>query len=121
MPVQRNHHNTEHSYFFEVIDDLRRTVSQYGVSAQLQLGANVNTCARVGVEQTAGGVQNRGRGETLFAVTARRMIVLCTNRRLGEPRYLQYAGEHAFCGKIASGGLRALYMSLTSRTYHVNC
>ena len=38
---------------------------------------------RVGTEQTAGGVQNRGRGETLFAITARRMIVLCTNRRLG--------------------------------------
>ena len=50
--VQREQPNTEHSHFFEMIDDLRRIVNQYALSQNLLLSANVSTVCRVAADST---------------------------------------------------------------------
>lgn len=119
MNVKRARGNTDHSYFFEIIDDLRQILTQHGLVNRLQLGMEVTRVFALGVgAQTAHGRPDHQLGwfsasgmcgrhpgalAKTFNIPSRRSIVLCTNRRLGVPRQLNYDGEELFEGVTRRG------------------
>jgi cation diffusion facilitator CzcD-associated flavoprotein CzcO len=104
---RREQPNTNHSYFCEIIDDLRRLIEEHDLAGRTWLNANVSRVFRAGggawqaVGESCGAASSLGR----FTVSAAAdgMLLLCTNRRLGAPRELKYDGEASFEGRVIRG------------------
>ena len=109
--MSRERPNTDHSFFHEIIDDIRRLVVEYELEAQLHLRANVTVVRRARDDDArdgavcVGGWRSRGADTSpeRFALTAHRLALLCTNRRLGPPRQLTFEGERSFGGPVVRG------------------
>ena len=109
--MSREHPNTDHSYFHEIIDDIRRLVVEYELEAQLHLRTSVTVVRRARDDDDrdgaicVGGWRCRGADTPpeRFALTAHRLALLCTNRRLGLPRQLAFEGESSFTGLVVRG------------------
>jgi 3-oxoacyl-(acyl-carrier-protein) synthase len=98
--------NTDHSYYFEMLDDIRRIVIENRLAKRLQLGAMITAAGRDvgGVLFAAGAQQHHSRSPAArFELHATRHILLATNRRLGAPRLLEYEGKDAFRGLVRRG------------------
>ena len=108
IPVHREHANTNHSFFYEIIDDIRRLTLEFRLNEGLHLRATV-TCVghfkqRNGV-LCACGTQLCDPSPTPhgFQLAAKDLMVLCTNRRLGLPRQIVFPGEDSFAGLFLRG------------------
>ena len=109
--MSRERPNTDHSFFHEIIDDIRRLVVEYELEAQLHLRASVTVVRRARDDDArdgavcVGGWRSRGADTSpeRFALTAHRLALLCTNRRLGPPRQLTFEGERSFGGPVVRG------------------
>lgn len=107
MRVHRTHPNTDHSYFFQIIDDMRMLITQANLARSLHLRATVRgvSVSRSGQGLwIAQGNQSIGKTSKRFQLEALEMTILCTNRRLGRPRQLFYENEQeGFRGKVIRG------------------
>ena len=107
MRVERTSSNADHSYFHEIIDDIRRLAAQLPQEF-LALGAAVHAVFRhpsIG-NLCAHGFQKIDASSAApaeFLTVASAMLLLCTNRRLGPPRRVNYQGETNFGGIIKRG------------------
>ena len=72
--MSREHPNTDHSYFHEIIDDIRRLVVEYELEAQLHLRASVTVVRRARDDDARDGavsaLRSRRTGSHCFAPTA---------------------------------------------------
>jgi cation diffusion facilitator CzcD-associated flavoprotein CzcO len=108
MRVRRPQLNTDHSFLFEIIDDVRLIIQQYQLAPRIQLGWTVNGvcfqkpnerwCANCSQDpdihsSTSVGTMNVTAGQ----------LLLCINRRLGAPRCVEYEGEGDFEGLVMRG------------------
>ena len=97
---QRSSINTNHSYCHEILTDCARAFEQFSLGLLTYLGVTV-----VGITQArttpwrVGCYCNDHRWAELTCT----WLVLCTNRRLGEPRALSIPGQESFGGQIRGG------------------
>jgi hypothetical protein len=100
--VSREQHNTNHTHHYQVLEDILRAVQQHGLASRLHTLTEVRSNHRLadGRWLLAGCQQTASR---TFEVNCQ-VSVLCTNRRLGNPRQLFYPGERdRFRGQVARG------------------
>ena len=93
--------NTNHSYCHEILLDCARALEQFPLGEVTYLGVKVFGIAPAdpGPLLQLGCLWN---GRACNAITCT-WTVLCTNRRLGAPRFLPIAGEESFGGQIRRG------------------
>lgn len=108
MRVRRTQPNTDHSYFHEILDDIRHIIEQNDMAPCIHMN---HVATAVHHSRRAGEDWNVRASRALHVRNAigpstnveAKMAVLCTNRRLGAPRYLSYEGEGHFSGIIRRG------------------
>ena len=97
---------TNHTHFYEIIDDMSRLVGHLGaerfhIHTAVRSVHPVSSAAHGPVHWVVAGAHVRLHHQD-FQCCAR-VVALCTNRRLGAPRTLVLAGEGAFEGSIMRG------------------
>ena len=97
--VDRRQRNTNHSHYFEILQDILRLVQQKDLSHHLHIQSEVKSVVRQGDYWLAAGSQVAVQQFECQCDA----IALCINRRLGRPREITYSGEDAFRGQVARG------------------
>ena len=100
LGIGRQATNSNHSFAFEILDDCREAIVQHRLHRCMFLQTSINSVSR-----NEGEVNWSMKGSSFglaFRVQSK-LVVLCTNRRLGNPRDDKFPGEGGFRGLICRG------------------
>ena len=98
LRVKREKENTNHSHYYEILNDALRTVEQHSLLQRIYTHAHVLRASSHHWSWNISGC----RPASKFQITCGTAII-CTNRRLGRPRELDIPGEATFGGLIRRG------------------
>ena len=102
LPLQRPSANVNHSPRHQILADILRVVSQYRLRQHTYCQTNVRRVS-ANDEQCYAVAGLFGVQQYPFTIACQ-AVILCTNRRLGTPREIKYAGETSlFEGQVRRG------------------
>ena len=94
---------TNHSYHFEMLDDIRLAINQFQLAARIVLRTVVSNIAP---GRRSGNMDQwclAGTSSSCTFKTSAQAVVLCTSRRLGRRRHLVFPGEKTYTGQVRRG------------------
>jgi hypothetical protein len=108
MLVRRSEPNTDHSFLFEIIDDIRFIIEQHHLAPRILLRWAASCVCSQGLHEQWRVHSKRADPHTTPADSSTLdliadQVVLCINRRLGAPRAVHYEDEALFEGLVMRG------------------
>ncbi|KAL1527342.1 hypothetical protein AB1Y20_016012 [Prymnesium parvum] len=88
-----------HPHHFDILEDALDVVRSFQLAPQIHLQVG----ARAVAPRAAGWVVDGHVGGAEYFRTDAKLVCICTNRRLGSPRHVPFAGEESFAGRVGRG------------------